>query len=191
MDITSEKRCDGALRGSQDHVLGDMTKLKNAVIEGARVVLKPITTDDVTERYCSWLNNGEITRGLVTKKITFEGLTDYVEEKIMSNDCMFFTISIRLESELKHIGNVKLDSFDLTDKVTTLGILIGEKDYHGKGIGTEVIRLTVDFLRRRSNFRKIILGVEIENVAAVNLYRKVGFVTYEETETSYKMEYVL
>lgn len=54
-------------------------------------------------------------------------------------------------------------------------ILIGHPDYLGKGIGTEVTRMVVDWGFKRLNAHRIWLGVNAENLGAIKCYEKVGF----------------
>ena len=54
-------------------------------------------------------------------------------------------------------------------------ILIGHPDYLGKGIGTEVTRMVVDWGFKRLNAHRIWLGCSAENLGAIKCYEKVGF----------------
>ena len=54
-------------------------------------------------------------------------------------------------------------------------ILIGHPDCLGKGIGTEVTRMVVDWGFKRLNAHRIWLGVNAENLGAIKCYEKVGF----------------
>ena len=59
-----------------------------------------------------------------------------------------------------------------------------DKNYQGKGIGTKILKDQLEF--DKQNKRNTILQVYKENPAQF-LYKKVGFKTYEETDTHYKM----
>lgn len=59
------------------------------------------------------------------------------------------------------------------------------KEYQGKGIGTKILQ-DVIHINKNNNIRTI-LQVFKDN-PAINLYKKLGFVIYDETETHYRME---
>ena len=67
------------------------------------------------------------------------------------------------------------------------GILLDEiyleEEYRNKGIGTNIIKEVI------SNNDIIYLWVYKENIQAISLYKKLGFVVIEETESRYYMKY--
>jgi RimJ/RimL family protein N-acetyltransferase len=58
----------------------------------------------------------------------------------------------------------------------TIGISIGERDYWGRGYGTDAMKLLVQYGFLELNLRRIMLGVHGYNERAVKSYEKVGFV---------------
>jgi RimJ/RimL family protein N-acetyltransferase len=56
-----------------------------------------------------------------------------------------------------------------------LRILIFDKDAVGKGIGTEAVKMLVDYGFNRLNLHRIWLGVNADNDRAVKCYLKAGF----------------
>lgn len=59
------------------------------------------------------------------------------------------------------------------------------KEYQCKGIGTKILK---DVLEKNKNDNiRTILQVFKDN-PAINLYKRLGFVIYDETETHYRME---
>ena len=68
-----------------------------------------------------------------------------------------------------------------------MGMLIGDKNYWGKGIGTEALNLLVDWAFRNLEISKIDLGVLRDNKAAIRVYEKAGFNIISENEKGFKM----
>lgn len=68
-------------------------------------------------------------------------------------------------------------------QVKTLAI---SPDYHEKGLGEMFLRSLVDPLNAKGS--DLITSVVSENVPAVNLYKKVGFKTYDTKKTSKGVE---
>lgn len=149
--------------------------MSNAFIKGDTVYLRSIEMSDVGPRYLSWLNDEEVTRGLASGAFPSDlsSLTHYVEHIINSKNAVMFAICDK-SNEL-HIGNIKLDNFDWINRTCELGLLLGDRNYWGKGIGTEVMRLCLHYAFLQLNFRKVVLAVYANNPAAIKLYEKIGF----------------
>ncbi|MFZ5352158.1 MAG: GNAT family N-acetyltransferase [Bacillota bacterium] len=75
----------------------------------------------------------------------------------------------------KFIGTCGANSVYQKNKVATVGIFIGHRDYLGKGYGTEAMKLLVDFMFKEININKISLHVFSFNQRAVKSYEKCGF----------------
>lgn len=73
------------------------------------------------------------------------------------------------------IGIVRLMFIDWISAVTEFGMFIGDKNSRGIGIGTEVMKKIIDYAFRSLNLRKIFLKVIMDNLAAIKLYKSVGF----------------
>jgi RimJ/RimL family protein N-acetyltransferase len=57
-----------------------------------------------------------------------------------------------------------------------MGIMVGERSVWGKGYCQESVRLVTDYAFSTMGLTKIKLGVIVENVNAINCYKKSGFV---------------
>ena len=69
--------------------------------------------------------------------------------------------------------------------------LIVKKDERGKGYGKAISQYVISLVKGKG-YKEIALGVNCDNTAAVNLYKKLGFTVYEEAEDKdgrfYRME---
>jgi len=148
-------------------------KNKNLKIEGERIYLKSLTEKNATRKYCQWLNDPEVNKYLETRKATILQLKKYIKEKNQNPNCLFLGIFFKENNE--HIGNVKLEPIDFKERKATIGILIGNKNYWGKGIGTEATKLLVDYAFKKLKLKEVNLGVISENKAAIKVYKKAGF----------------
>jgi len=145
-------------------------------LDGNQIYLRAIELSDVNENYLKWLNEPDVTTGLAsgTFPSTLSALQNYVEQKTTDKNTVMLAICDQ-ESN-KHIGNIKLDNFDWVSRTCELGVLIGEKDFWGKGIGSELCKLTIQYAFQQLNLRKILLAVHAHNTAAIKVYEKLGFV---------------
>jgi RimJ/RimL family protein N-acetyltransferase len=144
-------------------------------IIGERIYLRPLKISDASRRYCRWLNDEEVNRYLETKSATIAGLKKYIAKKIASPNCFF--VGIFDKKKKKHIGNIKLEPIDWERKGTEYGIVIGEKNYWGKGFGEEATRLIIDYAFNQLGLNEMYLGVIPQNKNAVELYKRLGFKT--------------
>src|SRR5947208_10036123 len=81
-----------------------------------------------------------------------------------------------IEVDGKVIGRCGLSGFNLTDRTCSLGIVIGDKEYWGRGYGRESIGLLLEYAFRYRNMRKVWLSTGSHNERALRCYRACGFV---------------
>lgn len=151
-----------------------MTEHK-AFLRGDRVYLRPLERADLNEKYLAWLNDAEVTRYLETGAFptTMQDLEKFYAGVTGSRADVMLAIVDRKSD--RHIGNAKLGPINWVHRRALFGIMIGEKDFWGKGIGEEVTRLTVDYGFRRLNLNRIGLAVFAEHESAIRCYQAVGF----------------
>jgi Acetyltransferases, including N-acetylases of ribosomal proteins len=144
-------------------------------LETTRLLLRPISQSHVTDRYVDWLNDDVVYKYLETRgNYTQEMLFYFVEEQIKNNVFMW---AIHLKENNIHIGNIKIDPINLRHGFGEYGILMGDKNEWGKGYAKEASERAIHYFFNENLFlRKINLGVVKDNVAAINLYQKLGFV---------------
>lgn len=143
------------------------------LIKGKKIYLKNLELYNATTVYCGWLNDLEVNKYLETKNATIDELKKYITEKNNNRDCLLLGI-FSVDSD-KHIGNIKLESINLQNKSAEMGIMVGDKNYWGKGIATEAVKILTDYAFRLLNLDKILLGVISKNKAAIKVYQKSGF----------------
>lgn len=144
-------------------------------IVGSQIYLRPLERKDLNGRYLSWLNDPEVTRYLESGifPCTMGELEKFYEQVTASQNQVILAIVDK--STDQHIGNVKIGPINWVHSKATFGILVGDKSFWGKGVGTEATRLMVEYGFFRLNIRRIDLGVYAEHEAAVRSYEKVGF----------------
>jgi ribosomal-protein-alanine N-acetyltransferase len=157
-----------------------------AILETNRFVLRSISPErDSFENYLSWMKNEEANPFIegVNVEISFQDLVSYVSEKNDSNAALLLGIFLKVENI--HIGNVKLEPI-IPKKRATIGILIGEESWRGKGVGLEVITRVLDFCFKDLEVEVVDLGVNRKNLRAVKLYARLGFREITQESNSYE-----
>jgi RimJ/RimL family protein N-acetyltransferase len=149
-----------------------MNEYNYPMLNGERIRLDPLDSQDIPT-YLKWLNDIDIIRFTghhrpLTKEEEEEWFTD-LKKKVNG-----YRFAIIVKEEEKLIGNCGFD-VDWKNRVGHLGIMIGEKDYHSKGYGTEALKLLVNHAFNELNLNRMELNVYSFNPRAQKCYQKVGF----------------
>lgn len=145
------------------------------MIKGAQIYLRLLTRDDVEPGYIQWMNDPEIMRFLESrfKAWSVEELGDYIDQCVENKNDHFFGI---FDSETdKHIGNIKLGPVNAHHKFASIGLMIGDKDFWGKGMATEAINLITEFAFKDLKLNKVTAGAYANNIGSIKAFEKCGF----------------
>ncbi|GED58698.1 GNAT family protein [Brevibacillus formosus] len=142
-------------------------------LEGERVFLRPIGTED-TELYFRSLFNKE-TRMLTgtQKHFTREQIHQYIANK--GQDASSVLLLICLCENDQVIGDVQIGDIDSKNRSAFIRISIDQNAYQGKGYGSEALLLMLDYGFGILNLHRIELNVFAFNERAIHTYEKLGF----------------
>lgn len=139
----------------------------------SKITFRPLTEKDLEDRV-RWLKDKKIIQYL--GNVSHETSTQKKQEdwfkrnkKLCNNK--FFVI----EADGKPVGNIALTDISPINMNGGLFIIIGEKDYQRKGIGTEATNFITDFAFKELGLHQVWLYVCEENMPAIKLYEKCGF----------------
>jgi len=147
------------------------------MLRGERIQLGPVKREYI-DSYLKWLNDPELTQYLsIFLPLTRMKEEDWVENLKNRNDTIVFGILLLDEnSGEKLIGNCGLHEIDWKNRVAEVGIMIGEKELHGKGYGTEAMEIILEYGFETVNLNRIQLHVYDFNIRAIKSYNKIGFI---------------
>ena len=150
--------------------------MRTAFKTGKHIYLREVRLSDVNENYYCWMNDPEVTNYTESRfyPVSKEALEEYVKEKQKGNDNIF--LAIIYKENQKHIGNIKLGPINWIHRLADIGIIIGEKDYWGKGCATEAIRLISNYAFNTLNLHKLTAGCYKGNAASGKAFEKAGFI---------------
>ena len=139
-----------------------------------RVYLRAFEPEDY-KTSIKWRNDDEIWNQLGGVKY----FVSEVYEKKWVEDAIFDPKVIRLAVCLKennrYIGNVYILDINERDRKGNSHILIGEREFWGKGYATEAYELLLDYAFNERAFHRIGAHVLEENAASIALHKKCGF----------------
>ncbi len=157
------------------------------IINTERFQLRTLTVKDATDKYLSWFNESLKFSKYISfaqKKVSINDLIQYIEERKNREDILFLAI---FTDDSQHIGNIKYESINFEDRSATMGILIGEKEWRGKGVASEVIKRSSEYLKENFGIKNINLGVDKNNIPAITAYKKMQFKVVKEVNNGLKM----
>ena len=146
-------------------------------LKGKKILLSPVSKNDIA-LFHSWISDLEVTKTTLSsaKIFTLEDERDWFADIGRSADDKVLAIVVK--NNAKVIGTIGLHKIDSTDRRASLGIMIGDKRYWGKGYGKEAVVLMLDFAFTALNLHSVHLGVFAFNHRAVRAYKTVGFKEY-------------
>ncbi len=148
--------------------------MPSELIQTERFVLKPLSIEHATAKYANWLIDPASQKFIVTaSQYGLEYLREYIAKRCGRPDVLFLGIFLRETGE--HIGNVKYEPINYSEKSAVCGILVGEPQWRGKGVAGEVIKASSRWLQAKRGISRILLGVSPGNPAALRVYEKLGF----------------
>lgn len=143
-------------------------------IRGEKVALGPLEKRLLPE-YRRWINDFTTTRSLdmPPRPMTTEQEERWYETSANSESSIIFTIYAL--PELRPVGSTGLHKVDHRNRSADFGIILGEKEYRGRGLGTETTTLMLDYAFTALGLHNVTLSVHEFNRTGLRAYEKAGF----------------
>jgi [ribosomal protein S5]-alanine N-acetyltransferase len=140
-----------------------------------RIYLREILISDINETVMAWFQDEELMKYYSSSKtrITKEILLTSIEEgKKLGN---LFTYGIFEQDTDVLIGTVKLGPISFIHKTSDLVTLIGNRNYLGKGLAVEAIKLGIELAFAEFDLRKLYGGMYLSNIPSIKAYTRAGW----------------
>ena len=142
------------------------------MIQGQKTKLRAIEREDLPT-FVRWFNDPEVRQYLAMyMPMSMAEEEQWFEHQLEDRDGKVFAIETE---DSVHIGNIGLHSIDWKNRRAYLGIVIGEKEYWGRGYGSDAIRALLGFAFGEVNLHRVYLTVYGYNERAIRCYEKCGF----------------
>ena len=144
-------------------------------IDGERIYLREVRESDVNEHYYRWMNDNETTQYLESRFFpnSLSAILGFVRSFDGNVNNVFLAVIDKKNGQ--HIGNIKLGPIQWIHRTAEVGILLGEKEYWGKGFATEALKLLSNYAFNKLNLRKLTAGCYNLNKGSEALFLKAGF----------------
>lgn len=150
--------------------------ISNRVVcyRGLKTVLRPIDADNDLPFFMKWINDTEVNKFLkVLGPLTSLQERSYLESIGKDHNNVIFAIETLEEGKL--IGSMGIHRIEWTSGVATTGSIIGDKDYWGKGYGTDAKMLLLHHAFHRLGLRRICSSVISYNKRSARCLEKCGY----------------
>lgn len=147
--------------------------MDNYFIKGECVGLRIFDSEKDAGLFARWARDSEFGRLLDSDPVymwTEKQVKVWFEKE---NDLYLFMIEL-LETNLT-IGLVELNSWDWSSGTAWVGIGLGDRDYWGRGYGTDAMRILLRYAFMELNLHRITLNVFEYNQRGIRSYEKAGF----------------
>ena len=146
-------------------------------IVGEQVRLRPFQGRDLS-RVITWRRDGELRRGALWGDGVFgpREARRWLRAVTDPTDPGRLTFAVELRTSGRLVGLTNLIRIDRASGTAYFGVVIGEKDCWGRGVGGETLRLMLE-RAAALGLRKVLLEVAADNPRAIELYRRIGFQT--------------
>jgi len=141
-----------------------------------RVYLREITAEDLTDDVMSWFDDDDLMKYYTNSgnKITREGLLNSIKNGHENQDN--FTYGVFDVSNDFLIGTVKIGPVNKKQKTSDLVTLIGDRNYLGKGLAPEIIKLGNNIAFEKHDIRKLYGGMYMSNIPSIKGYTRAGWI---------------
>jgi RimJ/RimL family protein N-acetyltransferase len=159
-----------------DQETGDMEK---DLFRGELVKLTVDEPKTVAESFSRWVRDTEYWRlanSNPVRAFSSKAIMDWLEKNPENTRGDQFIFSIRTLQDDILIGDVGLDGVLWNHGDAYVGIGIGDREYWGKGYGTQAMRLILRYAFTELNLRRVSLNVFGYNLRAIRSYEKLGFI---------------
>ncbi len=126
------------------------------------------------ESICRWRNDESVLDNLFSYlPVSLAKQKRWYENYLKDNTNQTFVIEYTIQN--KPIGTVSLLHIDHKNQIAEISILIGEKDYRGKGMAKQALTQLINYGFNQLNLNRLFLQLFEGNEPALRLYESLGF----------------
>uniref|UniRef100_A0A6H2A3U2 Putative acetyltransferase n=4 Tax=viral metagenome TaxID=1070528 RepID=A0A6H2A3U2_9ZZZZ len=154
----------------------DFMKAEKFCPESERVYLRILNYKDFTDEFMTWFDDKTLMQYFTDtqNKITRDNIINtFLNPNTRIQNCYLFGIFYKENDEL--IGTIKVGIINKAHNISDLVVLLGNKEYHGKGLAVEAIKLGNDLAINFFNIRKLFGSIYESNIASLKAYIKAGW----------------
>lgn len=142
-----------------------------------KVALRLITVSD-TELIVKWRNQPDVRKNFFFRETFTEEVHEkWLNEKVKTGQVVQFIIML----EDTPIGSTYLRDINYEDGTAEYGVFIGEVEARGRGVGSGVLDMTLNYAESKLNLKAIYARVMADNSPSLRAFLNNGFTEIERT----------
>ncbi|MFY0631396.1 MAG: GNAT family N-acetyltransferase [Flavobacteriaceae bacterium] len=147
----------------------------NHFISGERIYLRLLKLTDLEGNYVSWLNDPIVSQNNSHHIFPYskESAEKFIKDAYVQKDKLVLAVCVKDNNV--HIGNISLQKIDFFNQTAEFAIMLGEKEYWGKGYSKEAAELIIHHGFNTMNLRRIYCGTFENNVSMQKLAKYLNF----------------
>lgn len=150
----------------------------NDILKGELVRLSAVDPAEFGTAFSAWNRDSEFMRLLDSGSQHLrsqKGLQKSLDEDLENQKSGRHWFAIRTLADDRLIGDIDLEVYNWTSRDAFVGLGIGEREFWGKGYGTDVMKVILLYAFTEINLQRVSLSVFEYNPRAIRCYEKVGF----------------
>src|SRR5262245_22947479 len=147
----------------------------NDILKGTLVGLSALDPEEFSKAFTQWRRDSEYMRLMDGGPISLASQKDaqkWIEKDVEEPEAHQHVFAIRTLSENKLIGDIGLYVVNWPGRDAFVGLGIGEREFWGKGHGTDLMKLILRYAFLEVNLRRVTLTVFEYNPRAIRAYEK-------------------
>jgi RimJ/RimL family protein N-acetyltransferase len=148
-----------------------------APLETRDLILHSLDLRHANGPYAAWMADDDVTRYLEVRFAPpdAKALEAYIGSMNYSADNLLLGLFPKGDPQ-RHIGNVKLGPIDPRHASGVIGILIGAKEFWGKGLAGQAVAAVADYGFAALGLERLEAGFYADNLASQRAFLRAGFV---------------
>jgi [ribosomal protein S5]-alanine N-acetyltransferase len=162
--------------------------MNNNKFETERIFIQEISVEDIDDQVMSWFKDEELMRFYTSskKEITKNDLIASIEAGRKDENLITFGLFTKENNRL--IGTLKLGPVHKIHKTSDLVILIGDRNYLGKGLAVEAIQLGNKVAFEKFDIRRLQGGMYVSNIPSIKAYTRAGWIIEGRLKGYYQVD---
>lgn len=152
--------------------------MDHQLLRGELVYLTVEDPQVLAEAFSRWSLDAEYWRLAASDAAlprSSKSIQDWLDKELGKENPQLFMFTIRRLEDQQLIGEIDLDIVSWSHGESFVGIGLGEREYWGKGYGTDAMRVILKYAFSELNLERVSLNVFEYNPRARRSYEKAGF----------------
>lgn len=148
------------------------------IYKGELVRLSAMNAEEISKAFSRWGRDSEFKRFLdsgVANMASHTAINRWLEKELEEQPVNQHWFSIRKLDDDMLLGDIDLYVYNWSGRDAFVGLGIGERDFWGKGYGTDVMKVILRYAFTEINLKRVTLNVFEYNPRAIRSYEKAGF----------------